>query len=61
VKPTGEVDSAGTVSAIELRLRHTDQAGNWRDAADGTVNVPVKVHEKKTKLETDALAGFDEV
>ncbi len=61
VKPTGEIDSAGTVSAIELRLRHTDQGGQWRDAADGTVNVPVKVHAKKTKLETDALAGFDEV
>jgi hypothetical protein len=61
VKPTGEIDSAGTVSAIELRLRHTDQGGQWRDAADGTVNVPVKVHGKKTKLETDALAGFDDV
>ena len=61
VKPTGENDPAGTVAAIELRLRHTDQAGQWRDAADGTVNVPVKVHAKKTKLETDALAGFDEV
>jgi hypothetical protein len=61
VKPTGEIDPTGTVAAIELRLRHTDQAGQWRDAADGTINVPVKVHAKKTKLETDALAGFDEV
>jgi len=61
VKPTGEMDPAGTIAAIELRLRHTDQAGQWRDAADGTINVPVKVHAKKTKLETDALAGFDEV
>ena len=61
VKPTGEIDPAGTIAAIELRLRHTDQAGQWRDAADGIVNVPVKVHGKKTKLETDALAGFDEV
>ena len=61
VMPTGDVDPAGTVAAIEVRLRHTDKAGKWRDAADGTVNVPVKVHAKKTKLETDALAGFDEV
>ena len=55
------IDPAGTVAAVELRLRHTDQAGKWRDAADGIVNVPVKVHGKKTKLATDALAGFDEV
>jgi hypothetical protein len=55
------VDPAGTVAAVELKLRHTDQAGNWRDAADGIVNIGVKVHEKKTKLATDALAGFDDV
>jgi hypothetical protein len=61
VRPSGEVDQAGTVVAVELRLRHTDQAGKWRDAADGIINVPVKVHAKKTKLATDALAGFDEV
>jgi hypothetical protein len=61
VKPDGDVDPAGTVATIELRLRHTDQTGKWRNAADGIVNVPVKVHAKKTKLTTDALAGFDEV
>jgi hypothetical protein len=61
VMPAGDVDPAGTVAAVELRLRHTDQAGKWRDAADGIVNVGVKVHGKKTKLATDALAGFDEV
>lgn len=61
VKPDGDLDPAGTLAAIEFRLRHTDQAGKWRDAVDGIVNVPVKVHEKKTKLATDALAGFDEV
>jgi hypothetical protein len=61
VMPAGDVDPAGTVAAVELRLRHTDQAGKWRDAADGIVNIGVKVHGKKTKLATDALAGFDEV
>jgi hypothetical protein len=61
VKQVGDVDPAGTVAAVELKLRHTDQAGNWRDAADGIVNIGVKVHEKKTKLATDALAGFDDV
>jgi hypothetical protein len=58
---TGEIDSTGSVAAVELRLRHTDKAGQWRAAADGIVNIPVKVQSKKTKLETDALAGFDEV
>ena len=61
MKLAGDVDPSGTVAAVELRLRHTDQAGKWRNAADGIVNVPVKVHGKKTKLATDALAGFDEV
>jgi hypothetical protein len=58
---TGETDPAGTLRAVEFRLRHTDPSGNWRDAVDGTVNLPVRVEAKKTKLETDALAGFDEV
>ncbi len=58
---TSESDPAGTLTAVEFRLRHTDPNGNWRDAVDGTVNLPVKVEPKKTKLETDALAGFDEV
>ena len=61
VLASGQVDLSQTLTAIELRLRHTDQAGNWRDAVDGIQNVPVKVLPKKTKLATDALAGFDDV
>jgi hypothetical protein len=61
VKLSGDLDTAGTVKAVELRLRYRDTSGKWRDAADGVVNVPVMVHAKKTKLATDALAGFDEV
>lgn len=57
----GQVDPSQTLAAIEVRLRHTDQAGKWRDAVDGLQNVPVKVSLKKTKLATDALAGFDDV
>jgi hypothetical protein len=57
----GQVDPSQTLAAIEVRLRHTDQAGKWRDAVDGLQNVPVKVSPKKTKLATDALAGFDDV
>jgi hypothetical protein len=59
--PDGAPDTKNTLSAIGIRLRHTDQSGKWRDAVDGIINVPVKVHAKKTKLATDALAGFDEV
>lgn len=60
-RPDGDIDSKRTLSAVGIRLRHTDQSGNWRDAVDGIINLPVKVHAKKTKLETDALASFDEV
>lgn len=55
------MDPTGTVKAVEIRLRYKDDAGKWRDVADGVANIPVKVYEKKTKLATDALAGFDEV
>lgn len=61
LRPTGDIDPAGTITAVELRLRHTDQAGNLREAADGIANIPVTINPKKTKLATDALAGFDEV
>ena len=61
LRASGEVDPAGTLTAVEFRLRHTDQDGKWRDARDGTINLPAKVQAKKTKLDTDALAGFDDV
>lgn len=61
LKASGDIDTSGTVKAVELRLRYKDDAGKWKDAADGVVNIPVTVHGKKTKLATDALAGFDEV
>jgi hypothetical protein len=60
-KLSGDVDPAGTVKAVELRLRYIDDVTKWRDVADGVVNVLVMVHGKKTKLATDTLAGFDEV
>ena len=50
IKPTGDIDPAGTITAVELRLRHTDQAGKMREAADGIVNIPVTINAKKTKL-----------
>jgi hypothetical protein len=60
-RPDGEVDAKATLTAITIRLRYRDQAGEWRDSLDGISNVPVKVHPKKTKLVTDALSGFDDV
>jgi hypothetical protein len=58
---TGEMNPAGTVTGVTVRLRHTDLQENWRDALDGQVTVPVKVKAKQTKLETDALKSFDEI
>jgi hypothetical protein len=56
-----DVDPTGTMTAVTVRLRHTDLRGNWRDAMDGTMTIPVKVLVKATKLETDALKGFDDI
>ena len=56
-----EIDPAGTITAVTLRLRHTDLQGNWRDALDGVVTVPVNVRAKKTRLDTEALKGFDDI
>lgn len=61
LRTTGEIDPAGTLTAVEFRLRHTDQHGELRDALDGTINLPAQVEAKKTKLDSDALAGFDDV
>jgi hypothetical protein len=59
--PSREMDPTGTVTAVTLKLRYTDLKGNWRDAVDGSITVPVKVKPKKTRLATDALRGLDEV
>jgi hypothetical protein len=59
--PARELDPAGTITAVTLRLRHTDLQGNWRDAIDGIVTVPVKVRAKKTRLDTEALKDFDDI
>jgi hypothetical protein len=59
--PARDLDPAGTITAVTLRLRHTDLQGNWRDALDGVVTVPVHVRAKKTRLDTDALKGFDDI
>jgi hypothetical protein len=56
-----EPDPTKTVSAVTVRLRHTDLNGEWRDAIDGLVTVPIKVKPKPVKLETDALKSFDDV
>jgi hypothetical protein len=59
--PSREMDPNGTVTAVNVKLRHTDLKGAWRDAIDGSMTVPVRVKPKKTRLVTDALSGLDEV
>jgi hypothetical protein len=54
-------DPMGTVSAVTLRLRHTDLDGTWRDTIDGWTTIPVKIKPKVVKFDTDALKGFDDV
>jgi len=56
-----EPDLGNTVTAVTVRLRHTDLQGAWRDARDGLSTIPVKVKPKAVKLETDALKGFDDI
>jgi len=59
--PSREMDAQGTLTAVSVRLRHTDLSGNWREAIGGTETVPVMVQPKQTKLDTDALKGFDDI
>jgi hypothetical protein len=56
-----EVDRRATVTAVTLRLRHTDLQGQWRDALDGPQTVAVKVKPRRTKLDSEALRGFDDL
>jgi len=59
--PAREADESGTLTGIIVRLRHTDLHGEWREALDGLVTIPVRVEAKKFKMDTDALKGFDSV
>jgi hypothetical protein len=56
-----EPDAKATLTAVHVRLRHTDLSGQWREALDGAQTVPVKVKAARTKLGTDALRGFDDL
>ena len=59
--PSRDMDTQGTLTAVSVRLRYTDLSGNWRDVLGGPETVPVMVQPKQTKLDTDALKGFDEI
>ncbi|HNV00155.1 MAG TPA: hypothetical protein PKK20_09470, partial [Verrucomicrobiota bacterium] len=59
--PAREPDPAATVSAVTLRLRHTNLNGTWQEALDGRASIPVKIKPKAVKFDTDALKGFDDV
>jgi len=56
-----EPDPSNTVTAVTIRLRHTDLNGAWKEAMDGLITIPVKVKPKAVKLETDALKAFDDI
>src|SRR5262249_39672279 len=56
-----EPDPANTVTAVTVRLRHTDVKGAWKEALDGLSTISVKVKPKPVKLETDALKAFDDI
>ena len=56
-----ETDLNQTVTAVSLRMRHTDLHGQWRDAIDGLISIPVQVKPKAVKFETDALKSFDDI
>ena len=49
------------MTAVTVRLRHTDLKGAWKEALDGLTTIPVKVKPKAVKLETDALKAFDDI
>jgi hypothetical protein len=54
-----EIDPSGTLRAVSLRLRHTGLDGSLTEPPDGQLTIPVDVRPKATKLDTDALAGLD--
>lgn len=56
-----EADLTRSVTAVTVRLRHTDTDGKWRDADAATRTLKVVVKPKLTKLTADALKGFDDV
>lgn len=48
-----------TTRSMSIIIRHTDTAGKMAEPPNGRTVVPVSVIPKATKIETDALKGFD--
>jgi hypothetical protein len=59
--PLRELDSSETLQAVTLRLRHTNLEGALFDPPDGQITLSIQVKPKATKLDTDALAGLDDL
>ena len=60
-KPSGELDPSRTVTAVTLRVKHTDLQGRWVEPPDGFETIKVHVRPKKTRLEVEALKVFDDL
>jgi hypothetical protein len=56
---TREMDPAGSLRAVTFRLRHNTLSGEWQEPPGGQVTIPITVKPKPTKLDTNALAGLD--
>jgi hypothetical protein len=59
--PLRDLDPTGTLQAVTLRLRHTNLDGALVEPPDGQITLPIQVKPKATKLDTDALAGLDDL
>jgi hypothetical protein len=59
--PARAPDSTSTLRTVTFRLRYTGLDGAWREVLGGAVSVPILVKPMKTRLDTDALKGFDEI
>jgi len=61
------VDASGaslperTTRSLSVIVRHTDASGRMTEPSNGRTVVPVSVIPKATKIETDALKGFDSI
>ena len=59
--PLRDLDPTGTLQAVTVRLRHANLKGSMIEPPDGQLTLPIFIKAKATKLDTDALAGLDNI